>query len=145
MATLRHRQQIGQALLLESDPGLARVLELMLRQAGYLVKPCSAEAEMAERLTTERLRAEGIDLVLADLSGSGPGAGKLVAQLRGATALLPVIVITPYGQEKHGARLAHQPGCHFLTSPLEPEDLRRCLARVTASVPRGSRQISHNG
>jgi DNA-binding response OmpR family regulator len=129
--TKKEQQQTRQALLLEQNPGLARVLELMLRQSGYRVNPCAAETEMLARLAPTRLRTEGIDLVLADLAGYGPAEKRLLAQLRIASHLLPVIVIAPYGQEIQRVRLGDRPGCHFLTSPLEPEELRRCLAQIT--------------
>jgi DNA-binding response OmpR family regulator len=123
MTKKEQQQQTRQALLLEQNPGLARVLELMLRQSSYRVNLFTAEAEMLASLAPARLRAEGIDLVLADLAGYGPAEKRLLTQLR--------IVIAPYGQEIQRVRLGDRPGCHFLTSPLEPEELRRCLSQIT--------------
>jgi DNA-binding response OmpR family regulator len=131
MTKKEQQQQTRQALLLEQNPGLARVLELMLRQSSYRVNLFTAEAEMLASLAPARLRTEGIDLVLADLAGYGPAEKRLLAQLRIATHLLPVIVIAPYGQEIQRVRSGDRPGCHFLTSPLEPEELRRCLSQIT--------------
>jgi DNA-binding response OmpR family regulator len=125
------QRQTRQALLLEQNPGLARVLKLMLRQSGYRVNLFTTEVEMLASLAPARLRAEGIELVLADLAGYGPAEKRLLTQLGITTHLLPVIVIAPYGQEIQRVRLGDRPGCHFLTSPLEPEELRRCLSQIT--------------
>ncbi len=132
MAKKGPRQQRCQVLLLEQNPGLAHALELMLRQAGYRVKACTKEVEMTSSLTPGRLRAEEIDLVLADLADAGPDREIILNRLRAAATLLPVIAIAPYGQEQNRARLLNLPGCYLLTSPLDPEDLRQCLAKVTA-------------
>jgi len=125
------RPRPRQILLLETNPGLAHALELMLRQAGLRVTVCTVDAEMVEQLRPDRLRATGIDLVLVDLDGSTTEDEKFLSCLQTAAALLPMIVIAPYGQEGTRGLLGDQPGCHFLTSPLDPEELLSCLTQAT--------------
>jgi CheY-like chemotaxis protein len=139
------RQPRRQALLLEKNRGLALVLELILRQAGYQVNICATETDLLAQMEPGRLRLDPVALVLADLADGGPGQDNLLARLRFVARLLPVIAIAPYGQEKSGARLGKLPGCQVLTSPLDPEELQSCLAQVSGKAYPRTDQPSHNG
>src|SRR5688572_30273803 len=82
-------------LIVEDDPGVARLQQRRLERAGY----CVVSAGTAEE-TMERVRQGGVELVLLDYRLPGDRTGlDLYAQLKAAGHDLPVILVTGFGDE----------------------------------------------
>src|SRR3989449_8786023 len=81
----------ARVLLIDDDPGLSEVIELLLSREGYGVERAGTlKAGIA------RSGAAGIDLVITDLKlpdGTGLDA---IREIRGVHPALPIIMITSY-------------------------------------------------
>ncbi len=123
----------GTVLILEDDPGVARLQQRGLERAGYV----AVTAETSDGALA-RVRQGGVDLLLIDYRLPGPVNGlEFYDQLKDAGDDLPVILVTGFSDDATVIQ-ALRPGVRdFVTkSPayLEylPEAVRRVLKQVAA-------------
>jgi signal transduction histidine kinase len=82
--------EAARVLLVEDDPGVARLERLRLERAGYAVEVASSSTE-----ALARLRRDGVDLLVLDQRlGSGEEGLELYEQARAAGHDLPAILVT---------------------------------------------------
>lgn len=116
-------------LLVEDEPAVRRLAEVVLRQAGYHV--LSAEDGRAALAFWEKQR-ETIALLVTDLVMPGGWSGRDLAQrLRADKPALRVMFISGYSAEAAGEEWTPAPGEVFLPKPFTIEALlhsvRQCL------------------
>jgi DNA-binding response OmpR family regulator len=112
-------------LIAEDDPDMRRFLVECFRDEGYRVTEAEDGGELRRRLH-EATRSPGAgapDILVSDIRLPGFTGLELLADLRKSDWLLPVILITAFGDESvhdEGARLG---AAMVLDKPFDVEDL----------------------
>jgi CheY-like chemotaxis protein len=83
-------------LVIEDEPALRRVMERILRTAGYQVLLATDGKDGLEQF---RAHQSKIDLILTDLEMPSFGGRDVVAGIRAAGSPLPVLLVTGYAAE----------------------------------------------
>lgn len=115
-------------LLVEDERDTRELLASALTRGGYA---CVAAASVAEAL--ERARAAGfIDVVVTDvvLGSDDRGGLHLMAQLKSAGILAPVVVITAYADVEKVKSALNEGAAHLIEKPFRAADLLEVVARV---------------
>jgi DNA-binding response OmpR family regulator len=115
-------------LLVEDEPGLAEVLELHLRAAGFAVDVAADGLAALEALARARPDAVLLDLTLPHVSGF-----RLLQLLRrdAATATVPVLVLTALSFQE-AQEVARDGADDFLTKPVAPQAVVGRAAQLLA-------------
>jgi len=106
-------------LLIEDEPGLAEILALNLRLAGYQV-----ETAMDGLTAWQRFEADPPDVVVLDLGLPALSGFRLLELMRDSTPSLSVIVITALDFEE-AEEVASYGVDGFMTKPFAPKALVR--------------------
>jgi DNA-binding NtrC family response regulator len=112
-------------LLVEDRDSLRRMLERALVSEGYEVVAV-ADGETA----IERLRGDGLDLVLTDLKLPGASGLDVLEAAREHGSRLPVILLTGYGSVPTAVAAMRGGAYHFLEKPVEIDDLCHLIAEA---------------
>ncbi len=123
-------QRHARVLLAEDDETLRRLLADVLRQDGYEVEEARDGTELLERIDASLVvrweRAEQV-VVVADVHMPGFTGLDVLAILRCAHCVAPVVLITAYGDPETHAE-ARELGAVVLDKPFELDALRSALA-----------------
>lgn len=119
------KSRSARILVVEDDPGAARLLELQLTSAGYEVVSCNQPQRALEMAAELQLAAITTDIVMQHSNG-----WELLSNLKSdpRTATIPVIVVSIVDQPATGALLGAD---EYVVKPVEKEVLlaavERCL------------------
>jgi len=118
----------GRILIVDDDPGITRLLGMILTRDGYLVQ-VAADAEAA----LAGVAAYTPDLILLDVRFPGGDGYTLCQQLKRdtATRLTPVILVTGLSDRESRIKGRQAGADDFLTKPVDADEL---LARVASLV-----------
>jgi PAS domain S-box-containing protein len=118
-------------LIIEDDPGVARLESLHLRRAGFAVS-CAETAATA----LEVIRRGGIDLIVLDQDLQGQISGlDFYEQLRASGDLTPAILVTGLSDEATLIRAVRSGLSDFVPKTTDYfEDLTRAVERVISQV-----------
>ncbi len=123
-----------QVLIVEDDPGIRRVLRVLLETEPYRV----IEAENMSRGEIET-RSHKPDLLLVDL-GLPDGDGlKLIQQVR-SWSPVPIVVVSARAMEEQKIAALDAGADDYVTKPFSAPEL---LARVRAALRRNARGADH--
>src|SRR5438552_3261671 len=115
----------ARVLLIDDDPGLSEVIELLLSREGYGVERAGTlKAGIA------RSGAAGIDLVITDLKlpdGTGLDA---IREIRGVHPALPIIMITSYSSMESAIGALRAGAVDYLIKPFDNDELLHAVARA---------------
>ena len=101
-------------LIIEDEEGAARALEKFFRQKGFTVAAAtSGESGL------EAFRAQAPDVVLLDYRLPGMNGEQVFQTMRSLQPLVPVIVMTAYGEIDRAVRLLKAGAFHYITKPFE--------------------------
>jgi signal transduction histidine kinase/ActR/RegA family two-component response regulator len=116
-------------LIVEDHPDAAESLRLLLELDGYQVCVATTGPGGVEAATRFRPDVVLCDLGLPELDGYG-----VVAALRRhpATAAVPVVALSGYAQDEDRQRCREAGFAAHLAKPVDPDDLRKFLARLGA-------------
>jgi CheY-like chemotaxis protein len=128
---IEHAPQAGaparaRVLLAEDDSALRRYLEVVLRRAGYEVRPAADGLEAMKALLSSEVDAVVTDAVMPHLSGH-----ELCRFLRRHPKLkaLPVVLLS--GDDAARADAPEDARADaYLSKPFPPEELAACLERL---------------
>jgi DNA-binding response OmpR family regulator len=121
---------LSHILVVEDDPDIAELIEHYLEKAGHDVTRLASGATVMSHL-----RGAGADLVILDLMLPGMD-GLLVCQAmrgNGATADIPIIMLTARGEEADRVAGLELGADDYVTKPFSPKEL---VARVAARLRR---------
>lgn len=104
--------QLTHVLLIEDNPGDARLIELMVREAGHEVFSFERVERLGEGL--ERLSHGGIGVVLLDLSLPDSHGLETFFQLREAVPGIPIIVLSGLNDTSVAVEAVHEGAQDFL-------------------------------
>jgi two-component system response regulator AtoC len=112
-------------LAVDDEPSMRRLLEISLRQAGYL--PVVAENGQ-EALTI--LRTDNIDLVVSDLHMPVMDGLKLLEALRAESIETPVIIVTAQGEITSAVQAMKLGASDYILRPFDLETLEIAIHRA---------------
>jgi FixJ family two-component response regulator len=118
----------GTVLLVEDERDTRELLSQAIERAGWR---CAAAATAQEAL--ERARQAGfVDVAVTDvvLHGDDRGGLKLMAELRAAGILAPVVVITAYADVEKVKIALNQGAAHLLEKPFRAPQLIQAIERA---------------
>jgi len=116
-------------LVVDDEPHMRRVLEIMLKQAGYRV---FAAGNGREALKV--MRDSSVDLVISDLRMPEMDGIELLACMRKEGLATPVIVITAFGSIESAVEAMKAGAIDYLVRPFDVEALELTISRVLRGV-----------
>ena len=114
-----------QILIVDDEPKMRRVLEIMLRQMGHATL---SAGNGREALTL--FRANSVDLVITDLRMPEMDGIGLIGALRAEGSEVPVMVITAHGTVETAVQAMKQGAFDYLLRPFDIEVLELAIQRV---------------
>ncbi|ALG67464.1 sigma-54-dependent transcriptional regulator [Beggiatoa leptomitoformis] len=122
-------------LLVDDDAFILTLMSAWLEDAGYEV----ATVESGEKAVLE-LPLFRPHLVVTDLRMDGMDGIALLKQIQDYNTILPVIMLSGSAQISDAVRATHQGVFEFLTKPVDPEDLFRCVQAALTHVGTANRE-----
>lgn len=118
------RARDGRILVVDDEPHIRRVLEVVLEAEGFEVMLASDGAEGLVAVRNGR-----VDLVILDLLMPGASGLDVLAEIRSdaETADTPVIILTAKGQDADREAAFAGGADDFMTKPFSP---RKLIARI---------------
>ncbi len=113
-------------LVVEDDPGVARVMHIALTSAGFQVTGASSAAEALREMDSEPKDAVILDLTLPD--GHGPQVLEMLRKEAGPAWLVTSALDRQLATKRHGSLEGH-----FVAKPFDPWDLVARLEELLAS------------
>lgn len=112
-------------LAVDDEPNMRRLLEIMLKQAGY--QPLLAENG---REALEILASEGADLVVSDLHMPGMDGLALLAAMREADMNTPAIIVTAHAKVETAVAAMKLGAADYIVRPFDLEMLEIAMMRA---------------
>ncbi len=112
-------------LIVDDEPRLRRVLEMLVTDAGY--RPLTVGTLGDARRT---LAAEDVDVVLLDLQLPDGNGLELLGELQVSTADLPVIVMTAFGTIETAVRAMQLGARNYIVKPFDAAQVETVVARA---------------
>ncbi|OGV41579.1 MAG: hypothetical protein A2X46_02710 [Lentisphaerae bacterium GWF2_57_35] len=116
----------GSILVVDDDPGICRILELMLKEAGHQVVSCQTVSDALELLKSRRR----YDIVLADLKLPDEDGFSLLGKVREMDSSIVRIVITGHVTAEHVISSMRHGAYDFIRKPFAKEDLLIIMERA---------------
>ena len=123
---------MARVLVVEDDPGVRRMLELMLAAEGY-----EAESASDGREALHRLDAPPPDLVILDVMMPGADGFTVLRELRTRDGweTVPVVVTTALGTDQDMWQGWQSGADYYLVKPFSIEELRAIVVRLLTAAP----------
>lgn len=121
-----------QLLVVDDHPINMKLISFLLELEGYEVRTAGGASEALAILASYRPR-----LILMDLQMPGVNGFELTQQLKAADATKDIVIIavTAYAMKGDEQR-ALAAGCdHYITKPIDNDELPRLVARLLATAP----------
>lgn len=124
----------GRLLVVDDEPDVSRMAELILERAGYRVDVVSSGHE-----ALARVEASHYDLILLDINMPGMDGWEVLRLLKAddATAAVPVAMFSVRGEVRDKVHGLQDGALDFITKPFGVEELP---ARVATILQRGRAQ-----
>ena len=124
-------------LLAEDDDEMRKLLEVELRADGYVVFAVSDGTEMLEALSDmSGLPFAVPDIIVMDVRMPGCSGVHILAALRAAQWLTPVILITAFGDARLHEEATRLGAAVIFNKPFDLDDLRTALLHLLGDEPR---------
>lgn len=114
-----------QILVVDDEPRMRRVLEIMLQKLGHAVFVASDGRE-----ALDMFQANAIDLVITDLRMPHVDGLELLSALRAQTSDVPVIVITAHGTVETAVAAMKLGATDYVLRPFDIETVEMAVSRV---------------
>jgi DNA-binding NtrC family response regulator len=112
-------------LIVDDDADLLEILKDSFEPEGYIVRT-AGDGESALKM----IEHDPPDVVVLDFRMPGLNGLEVLKRIKRGNPVLPVIMITAYGQELNVSVLTKE-GIHtLLTKPLDPNRLRMCVEKA---------------
>ena len=131
----------GHILLIDDDPGISKVLGMLLEREGYGVKFASTV-----KAALEQVSVHGIDLVVTDLKLPDGTGLDVIAAVRTRHPGLPIVMITSYSSIESAIAALRGGAVDYVIKPFDNDDFLQVVARAlnerrTAPLP-GARPLA---
>ena len=138
-------------LVVDDDPGLSEVIELLLEREGYAVHRTGTVKRGVELAATGEFELVITDLKLPDATGLDA-----IAAIRSDRPELPIIMITSYSSMESAIAALRAGAADYIIKPFnneeflrsvrraldEPRTRRARIARATAALPEDGRPLA---
>ncbi len=114
-----------QILVVDDEPKMRRVLEIMLQKMGHRVLVASNGVE-----ALAMFQAQAVDLVITDLRMPEMDGIELLARLRALESDVPVMVITAHGTIETAVAAMKHGACDYLLRPFDIDVVEHAVERV---------------
>jgi two-component system response regulator AtoC len=114
-----------QILVVDDEPKMRRVLEIMLQKMGHRVLVAGNGVE-----ALAIFRAQAVDLIITDLRMPEMDGIELLAQLRAQESDVPVMVITAHGTIETAVSAMKHGACDYLLRPFDIDVVEHAVERV---------------
>ncbi len=131
-------------LIADDEPNLRMSLSFILADAGYEATMVNNGQEALELILQKEKEAEPFDLLLTDIQMPHMTGLELIDALQSRNILLPVIVITGYGDKELVLELLRKGCCEYLDKPLTPDEVLKRVANVLARQEEFNAQWENN-
>ncbi|MBL8414716.1 MAG: sigma-54-dependent Fis family transcriptional regulator [Propionivibrio sp.] len=118
-----------QILVVDDEPKMRRVLEIMLQKMGHRVLTAGNGRE-----ALAHFQAHTVDLVITDLRMPEMDGIGLLASLRAQDSDVPVVVITAHGTIETAVAAMKQGACDYILRPFDIDVLELAVKRALSSV-----------
>jgi two-component system response regulator AtoC len=112
-------------LAVDDEPNMRRLLEIMLKQAGYQAIVASNGKE-----ALEILQKEGADLVVSDLHMPGMDGLGLLSGMRSSDIETPVIIVTAHGEIESAVNAMKLGASDYILRPFDLETLEMAMSKA---------------
>jgi len=119
-------------LLIDDDPGLSEVIELLLVREGYAVKRAGTV-----KAGIEGARGAEIDLVITDLKLPDGTGLNVIAAIGATRPALPIIMITSYSSIESAVGALRAGAFDYVIKPFDNDELLHAVARALAEGRKG--------
>jgi diguanylate cyclase (GGDEF)-like protein len=116
----------GSILIVDDDPSICRILEIMLREAGHQAIACQTVPDALVLLKSR----QHYDIVLADLKLPGEDGFSLLEKVREMDNTIVRIVITGHVTAEHAISALRHGSYDFIRKPFNKEDLLIIMDRA---------------
>jgi len=129
-------------LVVDDDEAFRRSTAELLRDEGYVVETAGDAAQ-----ASEVLEREAVDLVLLDVRMPGLSGLQAVEVLRARGSVVPIVMVSGYGDVETAVESLHVGADDFLTKPVDPDELSRRVAEMLERrpAPRRMAGATHHG
>ncbi|TAN49617.1 MAG: sigma-54-dependent Fis family transcriptional regulator [Methylococcaceae bacterium] len=114
-------------LIVDDEPKMQRVLEIMLKQMGHT--PLLAGNGIA---ALQQMESHHVDLIVSDLQMPQMNGMQLLATLREQENDLPFIMITAYGTVESAVEAMKHGACDYVIRPFDVEQVELSITRALA-------------
>jgi two-component system response regulator AtoC len=114
-----------QILVVDDEPKMRRVLEILLQKMGHRVLGASNGVE-----ALALFQANSVDLVITDLRMPEMDGIELLAALRAQASDVPVMVITAHGTIETAVTAMKHGACDYILRPFDIDVVEHAVARV---------------
>jgi putative two-component system response regulator len=123
----------------DDDPAIRKILQIMLRKAGYEVSTCKDGNELLELL---KFQSQTIDLLLLDIKMPGFNGLELLDMIHQSYARIPIVMVTAFNDLDTGMKAMRSGASDYLTKPVHYEDLIACIKRVLDQVAKKAHKLA---
>lgn len=125
----------GTILLVDDDPTVRQVGQLMLQRLGFSVREA---VDGVSAIDIFRRHADRIDCILLDLTMPNLNGEKTYLELQRIRPGVPTVIMSGFSAEEINDRFPDEARVEFLQKPFQLDALSRCLQRALASRQPGS-------
>lgn len=130
-------QHAGKILIIDDEPGILKMLRLLLRALDYEVFTASGGEE-----GLEIFRKEEPPIVLTDVRMPGMNGIEVLKRLKGINPDVQVVVVTGHGEMETAIQALQLEASDFITKPVQGQALEVALKRANERI-RMKRQIQN--
>ncbi len=118
-------------ILLAEDEQYVRVsLSAILKKSGYEVTTVEDGREALEKIMAARHSSRPVDLLLTDIRMPGISGVELIDELERLNIMIPILVITGYGDKELIINLMRKGCADYIDKPFEPSELLERLPPI---------------
>jgi len=125
MATTPQPPRPARVLVIDDDPGLAEVMELLLSREGY-----AAERAGTVKAGLERIGAGPVDLVITDLKLPDGTGLNVIRAIHKVYRELPIILVTSYSSMESAIAALRAGAVDYIIKPFENDELLHAVERA---------------
>ena len=117
----------AQVLVVDDEPGIRQMLEILFRRQGAAVEVAPGYAASLAKLRAAR---RPFDVVVTDLSMPDGSGLDVLVEARSVCATTEVILLTAYSTLENAISAMRRGAYDFVTKPFEPAELSALVAKA---------------